>query len=189
MSTASMGLPTLVKRSITWSITLSVLMIVAGFLAIVAPPVAGLAVTFLVGWLLVFSGIMHFVFAWHMRGTGLIIWEILLGIVYALAGGYVLLHPLVGMAGLTLALAVYLFAEAVLEFILGVQLRPRRGSGWLFVDGAITLILAVMIWRAWPYSTEWALGILVGVSMLFSGISRLMFSMAARNLVSQARSI
>jgi uncharacterized membrane protein HdeD (DUF308 family) len=91
MSSASMGLPTLVKRSITWSITLSVLMIVAGFLAIVVPPVAGLAVTILVGWLLVFSGIMHFVFAWHMRGTVLIIWEILLGIVYVLAGGYVLL--------------------------------------------------------------------------------------------------
>ena len=98
-----------------------------------------------------------------------------------------LFHPLLGMAGLTLALAIYLFAEAVLEFILGFQLRPRRGSGWLFVDGVITLILAAMIWRTWPFSTEWALGILVGVSMLFSGISRLMFSMVARSLVTQAR--
>lgn len=100
-------------------------------------------------------------------------------------------HPAgsAGMAGLTLALAIYLFAEAVLEFILGFQLRPRRASGWLFVDGVITLILAAMIWRTWPSSTDWALGILVGVSMLFSGISRLMFSMAARNLVTQARTV
>jgi uncharacterized membrane protein HdeD (DUF308 family) len=187
MSTASMGLPALVKKSITWSITLSVLMIVAGFLAIVIPPVAGLAVTIFVGWLLVFSGVMHFVYAWHTRGAGTIIWEIVVGIAYVVAGGYVLFHPLLGMAGLTLALAIYLFAEAVLEFILGFQLRPRRGSGWLFVDGVITFILAAMIWRAWPSSTEWALGILVGVSMLFSGISRLMFSMGARNLVTHAR--
>jgi len=187
MSIASMGLPALVRKSITWSITLSVLMIVAGFLAIVIPPVAGLAVTIFVGWLLVFSGVMHFVYAWQTRSAGTIIWEILVGIAYVVVGGYVLFHPLLGMAGLTLALAIYLFAEAVLEFILGFQLRPRHGSGWLFVDGVITLILAAMIWRAWPSSTEWALGILIGVSMLFSGISRLMFSMAARNLVTQAR--
>lgn len=185
MSSASMGLPALVRKSITWSIILSVLMIVAGFLAIVIPPAAGLAVTILVGWLLVFSGVMHFVYAWHTRRTGTIIWEILVGIAYVVVGGYVLVHPLLGMAGLTLALVIYLFAEAVLEFILGFQLRPRRGSGWLFVDGVVTLILAVMIWRTWPSSTDWALGILVGVSMLFSGISRLMFSMAARKLVAQ----
>ena len=183
MSTTSMGLPALVKKSVVWSMTLSVLMIVAGFLAIVIPPVAGLAVTILVGWLLVFSGVMHFVYAWHTRSTGAIVWEILIGIAYAFVGGYVLFHPLLGMVGLTLALAIYLFAEAVLEFILGFQLRPRRGSGWLFVDGGITLILAAMIWRTWPFSTAWVLGTLVGVSMLFSGICRLMFSMAARKLV------
>lgn len=90
------------------------------------------------------------------------------------------------MAGLTLALAIYLFAESVLEFILGFQLRPRQGSGWLFLDGIITLILAAMIWRTWPSSTAWALGTLVGVSMLFSGISRLMFTLAARKLVAHA---
>ena len=179
MNTTSMGMPAFVRKSIVWSITLSVLMIVAGFLAIVIPPVAGIAVTILVGWLLVFSGVMHFVYAWHTRGTGPIIWEILVGLAYTFVGGYMLFHPLLGMVGLTLALAIYLFAEAVLEFILGFQLRPRRSSGWLFVDGVITLILAVMIWRTWPFSTAWALGILVGVSMLFSGISRLMVSLAA----------
>jgi uncharacterized membrane protein HdeD (DUF308 family) len=182
MNTTSMGLPGLVKKSITWSIILSTLMILAGFLAIVVPPAAGLAVTILVGWLLVLSGVMHFVYAWYPRSAGAIVWEILVGIAYVVVGGYVLLHPLAGMAGLTLALAIYLFAEAVLEFILGFQLRSHRGSGWLFLDGVITLILAAMIWRTWPSSTDWALGILVGVSMLFSGISRLMFSMAARSL-------
>ena len=87
MSTTSMGIPAFVRKSIVWSITLSVLMIVAGFLAIVIPPVAGIAVTILVGWLLVFSGVMHFVYAWHTRGTGPIIWEILVGIAYTFVGG------------------------------------------------------------------------------------------------------
>ncbi len=72
MNTTSMGLPALVKKSTSWSITLSVLMIVTGVLAIVIPLVGGLAITVLVGWLLVVSGVMHFVYAWHTRGTGAI---------------------------------------------------------------------------------------------------------------------
>lgn len=185
MSTAPMALPSFVGKSIRWSIILSVLMIVAGLVAIAVPPAAGIAVTILVGWLLVFSGLMHFVFAWHTRNAGGMIWELLVAVAYVLSGGYVLSHPLLGMVSLTLALAIYLFAEAVLEFVLGIILRPLAGSAWLLVDGVITLVLAVMIWRTWPSSTAWVLGILVGVSMLFSGISRLMISLAARKLVSQ----
>jgi uncharacterized membrane protein HdeD (DUF308 family) len=60
------------------------------------------------------------------------------------------------------------------------QIRPTAGSGWLLFDGIITLILGAMIWRTWPSSTEWVIGTLVGISMLFSGISRLMISLAAR---------
>lgn len=186
MSSASMGIPSLVGKTIRWSIILSVLMIVAGILAIVVPPAAGIAVTILVGWLLVFSGLMHFVYAWHTRSTGAMIWEILVGVAYVLIGGYVLAHPLLGMVSLTLALAIYLFAESILEFILAARLRPRTGSGWLFADGVITLVLAVMIWRTWPSSTAWVLGTLVGFSMLFSGISRLMISLTARKLVAHA---
>ena len=72
---------------------------------------------------------MHFVYAWHTRSTGALIWEILVGVAYVLVGGYVLSHPLLGMASLTLALAIYLFAEAILEFVLEIRLRPRAGSG------------------------------------------------------------
>jgi uncharacterized membrane protein HdeD (DUF308 family) len=186
MNSTSFPVPKIVKKSLGWCIALSVLMIVAGLLAIVMPPVAGIAVTILVGWLLVFSGLAHFVYAWHTRSTGSIIWEILVGIAYVFVGGYVLYHPLLGMASLTLALAIYLFAESVLEFIMAVRLRPQPGTGWLFVDGFITLILAIMIWRTWPSSTAWVLGTLVGISMLFSGIPRLMISLAARKLVAQA---
>ena len=186
MTTSSVGLPGLVRKSSGWCIVLSALMILAGLLAIVVPPAAGVAVTIFVGWLLLFSGAAHFVYAWHTRGAGSIIWEILVGIAYLFVGGYLLYHPLLGMASLTLALAIYLFAESILEFITAVQIRPRRGTGWLFLHGVITLILAVMIWRTWPSSTGWVLGTLVGISMLFSGMSRLMISLAARKLVAQA---
>jgi len=77
--------------------------------------------------------------------------------------------PVAGLVSLTLGLAFYLAAEATLEFILAYRLRPLPGSGWLFFDGIITLVLAMMIWRTRPESTAWAIGILVGISMLFRG--------------------
>ena len=176
---------TIAKESVGWSIGLSVLMILAGALAIVIPQAAGLAVSLLVGWLLLLSGVAHLVFAWYSRHAGGILWELLLGILYLLVGGYVLTRPVAGLASLTLALAIYLFFEGVLEFVLSFRLRPLPGWGLLLFDGIITLILAVMIWRTWPSSSEWLIGTLVGISMLFSGISRLTISLAARSLVAK----
>ncbi|HXY11637.1 MAG TPA: DUF308 domain-containing protein [Terriglobales bacterium] len=176
---------TLVKESIGWSIALSVLMILAGILAIASPLAAGIAINILVAWLLVFSGGVHLVFAWYTRPAGGLLWELLLGVVYIFIGVYLLMHPLAGLATLTIALAIYLFIEAILEFVLGFSLRPLPGSGWLVFDGIVTLILAVMIWRTWPSSTGWVIGLLVGISMLFSGLARLGISLAARSVASK----
>jgi uncharacterized membrane protein HdeD (DUF308 family) len=88
-----------------------------------------------------------------------------------------------GLASLTLAIAVYLFIEGVLELVLSFQMRPAAGTGWLMVDGIITLVLAVMIWSTWPSSAVWVVGTLIGISMFFSGITRLMLSMSVRRIV------
>jgi uncharacterized membrane protein HdeD (DUF308 family) len=174
---------TIARQSLNWSIAYSILMIVAGLLAIAMPPAAGLAVGLVVSWLLLFSGAMHLVFAWHTRTAGGAVWEVLLGLLYGLIGVYLLAQPAAGLATLTLALAIYLFLEAVLEFTLWTFLRRLTGAGWLLLDGVVTFILAVLIWRNWPSSTEWAIGTLVGISMLFSGATRLMLSLTARQLV------
>jgi uncharacterized membrane protein HdeD (DUF308 family) len=172
-----------VDRATTWSIALSVLMIVAGLLAIGLPVVAGIAVTAIVGWLLIFSGALHLAFAWRAGRAGVVVWEILLGLAYGAIGFYLLARPVAGLASLTFAVAIYLFAEGVLEFILSFQLRPAPGTGWLLVDGIITLVLAAMIWGTWPSSAAWVIGTLVGISMLFSGITRLMLALAVRRIV------
>ena len=95
MSTSSLG--TIAKESVGWSIGLSVLMIIAGVLAIVIPPVAGIAVLVVVAWLLMFSGAVHLVFAWHTRTAGGMIWELLLGILYIFVGVYALASPRGGL--------------------------------------------------------------------------------------------
>lgn len=178
---------TIEKKLAEWSMGLSVLMIVAGVLAVAIPQVAGIAVNLWVAWLLVFSGVAHLVFAWHMRSVGGLIWELLLGILYGFVGAYLSFNPMAGLASLTLALAIYLFAEGMLESILSFRLSQVPGAGWLLFDGIITLILAVLIWRSWPSDTEWVLGTLVGISILFSGVSRLLFSLSARRLVEKFR--
>ena len=168
-----------VRKATTWSIVLSILMIAAGVIAIWVPVIAGITVTAIVGWLLVFSGLLHAAFAWQAGRTGAVLWEILLGIVYGAIGLYLLASPVAGLASLTLAIAIYLAIEGVLEFALSFQLRPAPGSGWLLADGIITLVLAVMISSTWPSSAQWVVGTLVGISMFFSGITRLMLSTAA----------
>jgi uncharacterized membrane protein HdeD (DUF308 family) len=184
MSTASVSPVAVVKKVLGLSVTLSILMILAGCLAIVVPWAAGIAITIIVGWLLVFSGAAHVVFGWHTRSNGGLIWELLLGIAYIAVGIYLLLNPTGGLASLTLALAMYLLAEGILELVLSFRLRPVPGWGWLLFDGIVTLILAIMIWKTWPSNAAWVVGTLVGISMLLSGTARLMLSLAARRLVS-----
>ncbi len=171
------------RKAATWSIVFSVLMIAAGVLAIGLPMIAGVAVTAIVAWLLVFSGLLHLGFAWRAGRPGAVVWEILLGILYGAIGFYLIARPVAGLESLTLAIALYLFLEGVLELVLSFGLRPAPGSGWLLVDGIITLILAVMIWSTWPSSATWVVGTLIGISMLFSGITRLMFSMGLRRVL------
>ena len=171
-----------VKRAAGWSIALSVLMIAAGLLAIAVPMAAGTAVTVVVGWLLIFSAVLHLAFAFNGGGAGAVIGEIFLSAAYGFAGYYILSHPVPGLEALTVAVAIYLFAEAILEFMLSYILRPAPGSGWLLFDGIVTTFLAVMIAATWPSSSAWVVGTLVGISILFSGVARLMLSISVREV-------
>jgi uncharacterized membrane protein HdeD (DUF308 family) len=172
-----------VNRATTWSIVLSVLLMIAGLLAIFAPMIAGLVSTVVIGWLLIFAGVLHFVYAWSGENARMVMGQILLGLLYCLIGGYVLYNPVAGLVGLAFAIAVYLFAEGILEFVLAAQLRPAPGSGWLIFDGIITVLLAILIASSWPSSAAWAVGVLVGASMFFGGMTRLMLSLAVRRRI------
>jgi uncharacterized membrane protein HdeD (DUF308 family) len=183
MSATSTPIAGAVKKVFSWEIALSILLIFAGIFAIILPPIAGVGITIFVGWLLIFSGIGHIVYGWQTRQKGTMLWELLLGIVYIGVGIYLLWNPIVGLVSLTLGLAAYLFLEAILEFVLAVKLRPAPGSGWLFVDSLVSVVLGFIIVRTWPQSAAWVIGTLVGISMIFSGTARLMISLAARKLV------
>ena len=180
MSAASNPIVSDIRPSLGWSIALAVLLTLAGLFAILLPLVSGIAITLIIGWFFCVVGILHFLFAWKTHTTSGVLWEILLGFLYLFSGIYLILHPLAGLVSLTLFLAIYFLFKGIVQIIHFFQLRPRHGSFWLLVDGIVSLILAVMIWRAWPFSSIWAIGTLVGVSLLFTGFSRLMLAMTAR---------
>jgi uncharacterized membrane protein HdeD (DUF308 family) len=184
MNTQATSFPTVAPKSLGWSIALSVILILAGIFAVTVPSVSGLGITLVFGWLMIVSAVTHFVFAFKTHTTGSVLWELLVGAVYLFTGVYLIMHPLSALIALTLILALYLFFEGIVEIVLYFQMRPRHGAGWLLFDAAITLILAIMIWRSFPASSVWVIGTLVGFSMIFSGFSRLMLSLAAKRALS-----
>ncbi len=164
-----------------WSIAIGFMMIAAGVLAVALPALAGIAVFTMVAWVLAIAGAGHFFFAWHTRSVGGALWQVLLGLLYLGVAVYMMMHPVAGLATLTLLLAAYLFIEGVLELILSTQMSGVTGRGWLAFDGVVTLIVGFLIWRTWPSNTDWAIGTLVGISILSSGLTRLMLSLASRS--------
>ncbi len=128
------------RESINWSIGLSVVMILVGLLALAAPLSAGIAVTAIIAWGLLLLGIVHLWFAWHTRGTGAVMWEVLIGLIYLLAGVFILIHPLAGLVTLTLLLGSYLFIKGVAEIFGGFTTRGVPGSGWMLLNGAVSLL-------------------------------------------------
>ncbi|HEY7293195.1 MAG TPA: DUF308 domain-containing protein [Vicinamibacterales bacterium] len=182
---ASEGLLTpggIVRKAGRWLTVIGIVFIVLGVLAIVEPAVAGLAVAILVGWVLIFAGAAHAVDAFGGGGPGRVVWQVVLAALYIIGGWYFLTHPLLGLGTLTLVLAAILLAEAVVEIVAYFTMRGEWNSGWRLVNAIVTLLLGGLIWIHWPSSSVWAIGTLVGVNLLITGISRLMLGTAARKL-------
>jgi len=170
----------MVKHASTGSILWGVLLIVFGMVAVGSPLLAAVAVNVLVAWLIVLAGAVHVLLGFRAHGAGSMIWKILVGIAYLCFGAYLIMHPVLGVASLTLLLASLFLIEGILDIILYVKMRPIQGSTWVLVDGIVTLLLGLMIYMQWPSSSAWAIGTLVGVSLIFSGVARVMMSLAVR---------
>jgi len=174
------------KKITGWYIAAAALLIVLGIFGIIEPGIAGLGVTLLVGWLLIFASVMHFVAAFKGGGAKQVLFQVLVGLVYLIGGGYFLTHTIMGVATLTLLLSAIILAEGVIEIVSYFRMRGEGASFWLLVNGVITLLLGCLIFFHWPSSSVWAIGTLVGINLLMTGITRLMFGLAARKSLGQA---
>jgi uncharacterized membrane protein HdeD (DUF308 family) len=176
--------PEAMSRGVTmWSILLSILLITFGLLAIALPMATSIGFALVIGWLVLFGGLVQLIHAFQSKGIGHIVWKILVAVLYLAAGAYLIARPALGLAGLTLALALFFLAEGVVDIIAYFSTRKSGGSAWMLLDGIITLVLGWMVWYGWPASSLWVLGTLVGISMLMAGIARLMMALTVRRFL------
>lgn len=178
-------LPDVVKRASGWSIALAILMILAGIVAIADSAFAGVVIVYVVAWTAIFNGVAQIIYGFRAHSGGRLILEIILGLLYIVAGIYILMHPLGGLLALTLIIACFLIIYGVFALVLAFQMRPHSGWGWVLFDGIITILLGALIWAHWPLNSEWVIGTLVGISFIVSGVSRLMLSMALRRVATR----
>lgn len=158
-----------IKRSRNFMIALGVVMILAGFAAIVFPMVSTLGVTLSVGVMLIVAGIAQGVSAFsYPKWTGIIL-GLIVAALWLFSGLYLLARPLEGVFVLTIVLAAAFFAEGVIKTVLSFQMRPLTGWGWLLFDGVVSTALGVLLWWQLPVSALWALGTIAGINIIISG--------------------
>jgi len=174
------------KRASGLSIVLGILMIIAGIIAMFAPWEAGLVITIVVGWSAIFNGVAQIIFGFRTHGGWHVLLEFVLGIIYIIAGIYLLMHPIGGLLALTLILAWCLFVYGIFALFLAFRIKPHSGWGWVLFDGIITVLLGILILKHWPLNSDWVVGTLFGISIFMSGVTRLMMSLALRRAVTAA---
>ncbi len=158
-----------------WGTATGILLIVAGLFAFFLPLIAGIAITAVLGWILLFAALARLAYTWSTRSHGGVVWQTIVGLLYLAVAFYLILHPARALLTLTLLLAIYFVVEGIFELITYAGLRKLHRAGWFLWDGLITLLLGVLIWAQWPVSSVWAIGVLVGVSLVSSGVARLTF--------------
>jgi len=171
------------KRGPQFSVVLSVLLIACGFLAILLPVEMSFGVVVVVAWLLMVSGIMQFVHVFGCRGIGHATWKALVAVIYFGTGLYLRLNLRLGITALTLVLIAFFVTQGLIDVFMYFATRKKGTSGWLLVDGVLTLILGLMIRQHWPSGSLSVVGLLVGINMIVTGTTRLMLTFAARRAV------
>jgi uncharacterized membrane protein HdeD (DUF308 family) len=174
------------KKSAGWLIALGVLEIVAGFVAVSAPAMAGLVATVFVGVAFLIGGGARLFTAFLADSFGAGTLSFLWGLVMAVTGFYFLIRPGLGLATLTLVAAMYFFMDGVTRLILSLRMKPVKGWGWMLASGIVSLVAAVLIGWGFPVTSLWVVGTLVAINLLFSGFTTITLAGAARRVAGAA---
>jgi uncharacterized membrane protein HdeD (DUF308 family) len=159
-----------------------VVLLVLGATAVVLPPIATLAVTILFGWLFLVSGIVGLVTTFWMRHAPGFWWSLLSAALGIIVGAMLLASPVTGALSLTLVLIAFFLIEGAISIMFALDHRRELSGqwGWMLMSGIIDLILAMMIFAGLPSTAVWAVGLLVGINMIFGGVALIAMALHAR---------
>jgi uncharacterized membrane protein HdeD (DUF308 family) len=160
-----------------------IVLVVLGLLAIVLPVVATLAVAILIGWLLLISGVVGLITTFMARQTPGFWWALVSAVLAIAAGIVLLVWPGGGALSLTLLLVVFFVIEGVASIMYALEHKKELSGrwGWMLASGIVDLVLAAMIYVGLPSTAAWALGLLVGINMVFGGSSLIAMALYARS--------
>lgn len=162
-----------------WFLALGIAMVVFGTIAIGSAFVATVAMTWLFGFLLLAAGIAGIVSAfWAGRWSGMLS-HLLIGVLYTVVGFMILDHPQDSAIQLTLIIAIFLIIAGVFRIVFALSER-FTGWGWVLLNGAVTLLLGMLVYKQWPESGLWVIGLFVGIEMIFNGWAWIMLSICLR---------
>ncbi len=159
-----------------------VVLLVLGATAVVLPPIATLAVTILFGWLFLVSGIVGLVTSFWMRHAPGFWWSLFSAVLGIVVGAMLLGSPVTGAFSLTLVLIAFFSIEGAVSIMFALDHRRELSGqwGWMLMSGIIDLALALMILTGLPSTAVWAVGLLVGINMIFGGVALIAMALHAR---------
>jgi uncharacterized membrane protein HdeD (DUF308 family) len=165
-------------------LTEGIVLLILGLLAILVPPIATLAVSVLIGWLLLLSGVVGLIATLRMRSAPGFLWSLISAILGIAAGVVLLGWPLSGALSLTMILTVFLCLEGVISILYALEHKRELSGRWamMLFSGVIDLVLAAIIFAGLPGTAAWAIGLLVGINLVFGGTALIAMALHARNL-------
>ncbi|MGE3241069.1 MAG: HdeD family acid-resistance protein [Pirellulales bacterium] len=162
-----------------WFLALGIAMVVLGTIAIGNAVLATLAATILFGFLLLAGGISQIVSAfWAGKWSGTLL-HMLIGVLYVIVGFMVIDCPVTSAVQLTLIIAIFLLFSGIFRIIYALSER-FTGWGWVLLNGAVSTLLGFLIYKQWPYSGPWVIGLFVGIDLIFNGWAWVMLSLGLR---------
>jgi uncharacterized membrane protein HdeD (DUF308 family) len=160
-----------------------IVLLVLGVLAIVLPPLATVAVTIVLGWLFLVSGVMGLITTLWMRAVPGFWWGLISALLGIVVGIMLLASPLRALVPLTILLVAFFIIEGITSIMFSMDHKRELSGrwGWMLVSGVVDLILAVIIFAGLPGTAAWAIGLLVGINMIFGGAALTAMALHARN--------
>lgn len=162
-----------------------VVMIVLGVLAVIWPQISTIAVDVYAGWMFLLSGVVGLITMFFAPTAGAFLWSLLTAALALFVGVLLLWHPIEGAVSLTLVLIAFFIVEGIFQIAASLGYRDAfpESWGWMLASGIADLVLAGLIVAGWPGSAAWALGLIVGVNLISSGVAVTMVAVTARQVV------
>jgi uncharacterized membrane protein HdeD (DUF308 family) len=168
-----------------WKLYLAegIALVVLGVIAILIPPIATLAVTIVLGWLFLVSGVIGLFTTFWMRQAPGFWWSLISAVLAVVVGGLLLARPVSGALSLTIVVVVFFVIEGVASIMFALEHKRELSGrwGWMLMSGIIDLVLATLVFAGLPSTAAWAIGLLVGINMVFGGSALIAMALHARN--------